>query len=83
MTERLYYADCTVREFAARIVARREGERGPEVRLDRSAFYPTSGGQPYDSGTLAGVPVLDVWEDEAGDVWHLLERFPQGDDVSG
>ena len=43
----------------------------PAVALDRTAFYPTGGGQPCDTGTLNGVPVVDVRDD--GDlVWHLL-----------
>ncbi|MDH4351072.1 MAG: hypothetical protein OEW56_07990, partial [Gemmatimonadota bacterium] len=52
MTLRLYHADSTLRDFTARIVARRDTERGPAVRLDRTAFYPTAGGQPHDTGTL-------------------------------
>ena len=58
MTERLYYTDATLTSFAAHIVERREIERGPVVRLDRTAFYPTSGGQPHDTGTLASIPVV-------------------------
>ena len=83
MTERLYYTDSTLREFTARVVARQETERGPAVRLDSTAFYPTSGGQPHDSGKLDDIAVLDVWEDGSGDVWHLLDRFPPGDKVRG
>ena len=83
MTEKLYYHDATLTGFTARVVARRETERGPAVQLDRTAFYPTSGGQPHDTGTLAGVPVLDVWEDEAGAIWHLLERPLNAAEVTG
>jgi alanyl-tRNA synthetase len=82
-TVRLYYTDSMLREFTARIVERQDTERGPAVRLDRTAFYPTSGGQPHDLGTLGGERVLDVWDDEAGEVWHRLERFPEGDEVNG
>jgi alanyl-tRNA synthetase len=74
MTDRLYHTDSLLRHFTARIVAREQTERGPAVRLDRTAFYPTSGGQPHDTGTLGGVRVLDVWDDDAGEVWHRLER---------
>jgi alanyl-tRNA synthetase len=74
MTLRLYYTDPLLREFSARIVAHKQTERGPAVRLDRTAFYPTSGGQPHDTGTLGGVRVLDVWDDDEGQVWHRLER---------
>jgi len=82
-TERLYYTDSMLRGFTARIVERQDTERGPAVRLDRSAFYPTSGGQPHDTGTLGGERVLDVWDDASGEVWHRLERLPPGDEVEG
>ena len=83
MTERLYYHDAALDEFTAHIVARQEDGRGPTVRLDRTAFYPTSGGQPCDTGTIDGIPVMDVWEGEEGAVWHLLERIPDGEEVAG
>jgi len=59
---RLYYQDAYLRQFTARVVERFAG--GCRLRLDRTAFYPTSGGQPHDTGTIAGVPVLDVIEEE-------------------
>lgn len=83
MTERLYYTDAYLRSFDARVVALRDG--GRRVHLDRSAFYPTSGGQPHDRGTLGGVAVDDV-VDEAEHVTHLLrEPLPaaEGDAVRG
>jgi alanyl-tRNA synthetase len=83
MTLRLYYSDSMLRQFTARIVDRRDSNRGPAVVLDRTAFYPTSGGQPHDTGTLGGVPVRDVWADDTDAVWHLLERLPAGDEVEG
>ena len=83
MTERLYYADSALREFTARVVDHAEGEHGPAVRLDRTAFYPTSGGQPFDTGTLDGIAVLDVWEDENDDIWHRVERVPERAKVTG
>ncbi len=83
MTERLYYTDSALREFTAHVVDRTESERGPAVRLDCTAFYPTSGGQPFDTGTLDGIAVLDVWEDEVGEVWHLVDRLPESDAVTG
>ncbi len=74
MTERLYYDNAKLMTFDAHIVEVRPTERGPIVRLDRTAFYPTSGGQPHDTGSLDGIPVVDVWEDDAHEVWHLLAR---------
>ncbi|MCI0404220.1 MAG: DHHA1 domain-containing protein [Acidobacteria bacterium] len=82
MTNRLYYRDCFLRECEAR-VARVEPVEGGRARvwLDQTVFYPTSGGQPHDLGTLGDVAVLDVLE-ENGDVVHLLERAPAGDHAS-
>ena len=62
MTERLYYTDSYLRQFSARVVDR--SDDGEIVYLDRTAFYPTSGGQPFDTGLIAGVPVLEVTDDE-------------------
>ncbi len=63
MTERLYYSDSYLREFEAQVLeARPSGDR-VRVVLDRTAFYPTSGGQPHDLGTLNGTAVVDVAED--------------------
>jgi alanyl-tRNA synthetase len=78
MTERLYYADPYLREFDAS-VSRVEWRNGrAAVVLDRTAFYPTSGGQPFDVGTLVGVEgmatlrVLDV-EDTDDHVAHVVD----------
>jgi len=68
MTERLYYQDCYLREFRARVIA----TEGLRVYLDRTAFYPTSGGQSYDLGSLNGIAVKDVI-DEDDRIAHLLE----------
>lgn len=73
MTERLYYDDAYLTEFDARVISCEAGEGGYRVRLDRSAFYPTSGGQPYDTGTLDGAAILDVYVDEDRDVCHLVD----------
>ena len=62
MTERLYYTDSYLHEFAARIVER--SDDGLLVYLDRTAFYPASGGQPADGGVISGVPVVDVIDQE-------------------
>ncbi len=73
MTDRLYYSDPYRRDFDATIVgAERRGGRTLVV-LDRTAFYPTSGGQPHDLGTLGGARVLDVVDQPDGDVTHVVE----------
>jgi len=82
MTERLYYRDARLRSFSARLIALEDG--GRKVYLDRTAFYPTSGGQPHDLGTLGGVSVVDVI-DEGERVAHLLAvplNVAAGSDVS-
>lgn len=67
-TDLLYLRDAYLGEFNARVV----DVRGVDVALDRSAFYPTGGGQPHDTGTIDGSPVIDVRKD--GDVvWHTVE----------
>jgi alanyl-tRNA synthetase len=70
MTERLYYTDSYGREFQARVVER--SADGRTVYLDRTLFYPSSGGQPFDVGSIAGVPVVDV-VDEEDRIAHRLE----------
>ncbi len=62
MTERLYYHDSYLRSFAACIVD--TSADGRTVYLDRTAFYPTSGGQPFDTGSIAGVAVVDVIDED-------------------
>lgn len=78
MTRRIYYTDSYRRSFAARVVERADG--GRRVYLDETAFYPTSGGQPNDTGRLGGIPVIDVI-DEGERVAHLLGTpLPPSDD---
>ena len=80
MTERLYYADSYLRDFNATIVEL--AEDGRRVYLDRTAFYPTSGGQPHDTGRLNGVEVTDV-VDEGERVAHLLAQPVTGTEAVG
>lgn len=69
-TQKLYYDDCHLRVFTARVLSCEEGEGGFHVTLDRTAFYPEGGGQASDTGTLGGVRVLHAAE--AGEaVVHL------------
>ena len=75
MTDRLYYTDSYLREFRARIVER--SPDGKTVYLDRTAFYPTSGGQPFDAGAINGATVIDV-VDEDDRVAHLLAAAIDG-----
>jgi alanyl-tRNA synthetase len=70
MTDRLYYTDAYLREFTARITDR--SPDGATLYLDRTAFYPTSGGQPFDLGAIDGVAILDVSDTEDGRIAHRL-----------
>ncbi len=74
MTERLYYDDAYLTEFDAAVTECVERDGKCHVRLDRSAFYPTSGGQPYDTGTLGDARVTDVYVGEDHDVYHVTDR---------
>ena len=67
MTQRLYYSDSHLVEFEARVVAVSRTEDGrAAVYLDRTAFYPTGGGQPTDTGTLGGARVVECVDEEEG-----------------
>jgi len=88
MTDRLYYADSFLHTFTAKVADIRETSRADgvstwQIAFDRTAFYPTSGGQPCDTGTLTansrGGVVLEaavesVEEDEQGTVWHFVRK---------
>ena len=80
MTDRLYYLDPYLREFDATVsrVDRRDDRL--LVTLDRTAFYPTSGGQPFDTGRLGSMRVTDVVDEEDGSITHVVEpRTPNPD----
>jgi alanyl-tRNA synthetase len=70
LTERLYYQDCYLREFQARVLETADNDL--RVYLDRTAFYPTSGGQPFDLGLLGGVAVREVI-DEEDRIGHVMD----------
>jgi alanyl-tRNA synthetase len=78
VTERLYYTDSYLTEFRARVMDRSAG--GDRIYLDRTAFYPTSGGQPFDTGSIAGVPVVDV-VDEGDRIVHVLAAPVEREEV--
>lgn len=70
MTERLYFTDSRLLRFSALVLD--SGSDNLHAVLDRTAFYPTSGGQPHDLGTLNGIPVLEVLEDDNEQIVHTL-----------
>jgi len=73
MTDRLYYNDPYLQAFDATV--RRVDRRDDRLRvtLDRTAFYPTSGGQPFDTGLLGPFRVVDVIDEEDGSISHVVE----------
>lgn len=75
MTRKQYLEDSYTKEFEARIIGSEPATDGWEVLLEETYFYPESGGQPADRGTLGGLPVLDV-QLRGDDVVHLLESEP-------
>ena len=95
-SERLYYSDSFLKTFTASVVdvcelADPNGGSIWQLALDRSAFYPTSGGQPFDTGLLRAVSpggaatevaIEQVEEDEDGRVWHFARQpLPKGTHV--
>ncbi|PYS50445.1 MAG: hypothetical protein DMF68_07155 [Acidobacteria bacterium] len=85
-TERLYYTDSHLTEFEARVTSITERVSGwSAVTLDRTAFYPTGGGQPSDTGVLNGVRVVECIDMEDEGVIHVLQgrNLKVGDAVKG
>ena len=71
MTERIYYTEPSCRAFEAMVTRTGARDGRPLVTLDRTAFYPTSGGQPFDTGRLGSVEVVETI-DEDDDIVHVV-----------
>lgn len=82
-TERLYYDDAFLREFDAAVIACEQAGDRWHLRLDRTAFYPTSGGQPFDTGKLNDVAVVDVSDEHSDEIIHVVERPVVSTEVHG
>lgn len=83
-TERIYYSDSFLCSFEAQLVSSREVNGQYHVVLDRTAFYPTGGGQPNDQGTLDGVEVVDVFErEDSGEIVHVTRSAVKSDHPVG
>jgi alanyl-tRNA synthetase len=76
LTERLYYHDSSLTNFQAEVVS--VSADGLDVELSRTAFYPTSGGQPHDLGQLAGIEVADVFESDSRLIHRIEKPLPNG-----
>ena len=84
MTDRLYYTDPYNREFDATVARIDQREGRTLVTLDRTSFYPTSGGQPFDTGTLGDWRVVDVFDEDDGSIAHVVDgEFAVGQRVHG
>jgi len=76
-TERLYYDDSHLVEFEARVIEVTERVSGwCAIVLNRTAFYPTGGGQPSDTGTLNGLRVVECVDDGPKGVLHVVQGTP-------
>ena len=83
MTEKLYYEDSHMKTFTAQVTSCEKTEKGWEVTLDATAFYPLGGGQAADTGTLGGVRVLDTQE-RGEEIIHLCDGpLTVGETVEG
>lgn len=82
-TRKLYYEDCHLCRFSAVVTGCQKSEKGWQVTLDATAFYPEGGGEAPDMGTLGGVNVLDVQEED-GQIRHLCDGpLTVGETVTG
>ena len=84
LKDRIYYQNAYKKTFKARIIENGVDSEGrPYVVLSNTAFYPTGGGQPHDTGTISGIRVIDV-EEVDGEIRHFLEEeLHSNKDVEG
>lgn len=83
MTERIYYTEPARRSFDAVVTAAIEHGGAPAVVLDRTAFYPTSGGQPFDIGRLGTTDVVNTIDDGEHVVHVVKSLLSLGEVVHG
>ena len=86
MTEKLYYKDVYIKNFTATVISCEKEGNSYTVVLDRTAFYPTGGGQPHDTGYIyygdKKIEVTDVNEKD-GIIYHTTnEPIPKGENIS-
>jgi alanyl-tRNA synthetase len=81
-TTRLYLEDPYMKKFKAKLLSQIKSDRGYEAVLDQTAFYPTGGGQPCDTGWLENIRVIDVVEED-GNIIHILEGPLTSGNITG
>ena len=74
MTRKLYHENSYQQTFSSVVVEPTEFDGKPAIILEQTAFYPTSGGQPHDTGTLNNIAVVDVVEDDRHQLIHILKK---------
>lgn len=84
LENKLYYQDPYIKSFTTLLKEQQKDEQGRMYAiLEKTAFYPTGGGQPYDTGTLNGIKVIDV-EEIDGEIRHYLEKpFNEPEEIIG
>jgi alanyl-tRNA synthetase len=82
MTKKLYLDDPYLKSCTSEVVKQTQVHSKPGIILNQTVFYPTSGGQPHDTGWINGVEVIDVLEDQNQQIIHLLEKPVMGSQVT-
>ncbi|MFC0414330.1 DHHA1 domain-containing protein [Cytobacillus solani] len=84
MKNKLYYQDPYIKSFTTHLKDQQKDEQGRVYAiLEETAFYPTGGGQPYDTGTLNGIKVIDV-EEIDGEIRHYIAQpFNEPGEITG
>jgi alanyl-tRNA synthetase len=83
MTKKMYHTDPYLQQFTAKVDRIAERNSKPAIILERTAFYPASGGQPHDTGSIDDVAVCDVYENEAQEIVHVMDQPVEGKEVVG